>query len=121
MVMLEEMHSYAASPSFDELLHELAYGAEQEGLPSDSARGPIVIGWGRQDWVCLPRQSARSIGALPNARLHWFENCGHFPQWDVPSEAAKLILDSTGLAQASERERQGQDELRSSAPVLDRT
>jgi len=33
---------------------------------------------------------------FPDARLHWFEGSGHFPQWDVPKEAARLILSSTG-------------------------
>jgi len=27
--------------------------------------------------------------------LHWFERCGHFPQWDAPEEAIRLILDRT--------------------------
>jgi pimeloyl-ACP methyl ester carboxylesterase len=35
------------------------------------------------------------LRAFPDARLHWFERCGHFPQWDAPREAARLILDST--------------------------
>ncbi len=95
-VALEEMRSYAASASFDELLHELAYGAEQEGAAPGTPRGPITIGWGRQDRVCFPRQAERALALFPMARLHWFNNCGHFPQWDVPSEAARLILASTG-------------------------
>ncbi len=96
VVTLEEMRSYAASPSFDELLHELAYGAQQQGAAPGSTRGPITIGWGRKDRVCLPRQAERALELFPMARLHWFEDCGHFPQWDVPGEAARLILASTG-------------------------
>lgn len=99
-VVLEEMRSYASSPALDELLFELAYGAEQEGLASSSARAPITIGWGRQDRVCLPSQSARALELFPDASMHWFENCGHFPQWDVPGEAADLILSSTRGAAA---------------------
>ena len=34
--------------------------------------------------------------AYERAVLHWFERCGHFPQWDAPEEATRLILDSTG-------------------------
>lgn len=101
VVALEEMRSYAASPSFDELLHELAYGAEQEGASPGSIQGPITIGWGRKDRVCFPKQAERALELFPMARLHWFENCGHFPHWDVPAEAARLILASTGTADSS--------------------
>ncbi len=96
VVTLEEMRSYAASPSFDELLYQLAYGAVQQGAAPGSTRGPIVIGWGRRDRVCFPRQAERALEVFPMARLHWFENCGHFPHWDVPSEAARMILANTG-------------------------
>ena len=59
-------------------------------------RGPVVIGWGRQDRVCLPGQSEKALRLFPDARLRWFDGSGHFPQWDVPKEAARLILSSTG-------------------------
>lgn len=61
-----------------------------------SARRPIVIGWGRKDRVCLPVQASRAQTLFPNARLHWFDDGGHFPQWDQPDETARLILASTG-------------------------
>jgi len=32
---------------------------------------------------------------FPDAVLHWFERCGHFPQWDAPRKATQLILEST--------------------------
>ena len=94
-VTLAEMRTFAASPSFDPLLHELAYGARQQGAPPGTLRAPVVIGWGRQDRVCFPNQAQRALALFPDARLHWFENCGHFPQWDVPQEAARLILTTT--------------------------
>ncbi len=94
-VMLTEMRTFAASLSFDPLLHDLAHGAAQQGMPAGTARAPIVIGWGRQDRVCFPNQAQRALEAFPAAKLHWFESCGHFPQWDVPREAARLILATT--------------------------
>lgn len=93
---LDEMRSYAAAPSFDELLHSLSYGPEQKGMAAGSAQRPIVIGWGRKDRVCVPAQAKRAQALFPDARLHWFEDCGHFPHWDKPDETARLILDSTG-------------------------
>lgn len=95
-VALEEMRSYAKSPSFDELLRSLVNGPPQQGAPAGSLRAPMVIGWGRQDRVCLPQQAPRAQALFPDARLHWFEHCGHFPHWDRPRETAALILESTG-------------------------
>lgn len=94
-VLLHEMRCFAASPSFDEALDALVHGPPQSGMPAGTARAPIVIGWGRRDLVCLPRQARRAIGRFPDARLHWFERCGHFPQWDRPDAAIRLILDTT--------------------------
>ena len=94
-LVLREMRSFAASPSFDELLHNLVEGPEQQGMPS--GLGPkITIGWGRKDRVCLPRQAARASERFPGAKLHWFEDCGHFPMWDKPQETVRVILDNTG-------------------------
>jgi len=45
--------------------------------------------------VTLPSQSARALELFPDATLHWFESCGHFPHWDQPERAAELILAST--------------------------
>ena len=89
------MRSLAASPSFDELLDSLVVGPVQEGIPSSARDRPIVIAWGRQDRVCLPRQAACANTRFPDARLHWFTGCGHFPQWDVPVETVRLILETT--------------------------
>ncbi len=93
---LSEMRSFTASPTFDELLRSLVYGPPQQGAPAGSLKGPITIGWGHKDRVCLPRQAERALKLFPDARLHWFEDCGHFPHWDKPDEAARLILDRTG-------------------------
>ncbi|MBO3272344.1 alpha/beta fold hydrolase [Hymenobacter defluvii] len=88
----DEMYSFAHSPAFDELLDQLAHGQVQRPAPEGSIPGPLVIGWGRQDRVCLPSQSKLALAKFPDARLYWFEHCGHFPQWDQPAEATRLIL-----------------------------
>lgn len=92
---LSELRSYDASPSLDGALHSLVHGPPQAGMTAGAARGAIVIGWGRRDLVCLPRQAGRALALFPDARLHWFDGCGHFPHWDVPDQAARLILQST--------------------------
>lgn len=101
-VVLPEILSYTTSPVFDELLHALAYGVAQQGAPAGSMAQPLTIGWGRQDRVCLPRQASRAIALFPDAHLHWFEHCGHFPHWDVPAEAVNLILKARTSPQSAE-------------------
>ena len=103
---LDELRSYAASPSFDELLYQLAYGETQQGAPRGSITQPLVIGWGRRDRVCFPSQARRALAMFPDAHLHWFDRCGHFPQWDSPRETVRLVLDAMrGVYPAQQRER----------------
>ena len=90
-----ELQSFVATPTFDALVRDLADGAMQCG-PAASGTGRVVIGWGRQDRLCLPRQAARAQAAFPDAELVWFDRCGHFPMWDRPRETVELILRSTG-------------------------
>ena len=95
-VVLEEMRSYAGARCFNQLLYSLAYGPEQQGAPAGSLSKPMVIGWGRQDRVCFPSEAQIAQTLFPDARLHWFDGCGHFPHWDQPEETVQLILASTG-------------------------
>lgn len=91
-VVLTELQSLVATPVFDAMLRELAIGPLQEGTASPPGR--VTIGWGRNDRLLLPRQAPCAQLAFPTARLHWFENCGHFPQWDQPQEAVWVILET---------------------------
>ena len=93
-VARDELCSYVASPAFDELLYQLTYGEEQQGAPRHSILHPLVIGWGKQDRVCFPGEAKRALELFPDARMHWFERCGHFPHWDAPEETSQLILSS---------------------------
>ncbi|MDF7773636.1 alpha/beta fold hydrolase [Sphingomonas sp. AOB5] len=93
-VVETDLVSLSKTPTFDALVHDLANGPEQTGPAADPTRR-IVIGWGRHDRLCLPRQAARAKLAFPSADLHWFEACGHFPMWDQPDEAIAVILAAT--------------------------
>jgi pimeloyl-ACP methyl ester carboxylesterase len=93
--ILRELHGYATAPSFDAALDALTNGPLQQGAPAGSTPGPVVIGWGRKDRVAFPSQAERAIRLFPDARLHWFDHCGHFPHWDAPEATVRLILDST--------------------------
>ena len=89
-----ELASLCATPTFDSLVNDLSSGPEQTG-PAAKSTGRVVIGWGRHDRLCLPRQAARAKAAFPSAELHWFESSGHFPAWDMPEETVAVILAAT--------------------------
>jgi pimeloyl-ACP methyl ester carboxylesterase len=93
-VVATELESLCATSTFDALVRDLAGGPEQIGPAADPSRR-IVIGWGRHDRLCLPRQAARAKAAFPSAELHWFESSGHFPMWDMPEESVAVILEAT--------------------------
>ena len=93
-VVAAELASLSTTATFDALVSDLAAGPEQTGPAADPARR-IVIGWGRHDHLCLPRQAARAKLAFPSADLHWFEASGHFPMWDMPEETVAVILAAT--------------------------
>lgn len=90
-VVATELQSLSTTSTFDALVRDLASGPEQTG-PAADGTGRIVIGWGRHDRLCLPRQAARAKAAFPSADLHWFESSGHFPMWDMPEETVAVIL-----------------------------
>ena len=89
-----ELASLCATPTFDSLVNDLSSGPEQTG-PAAKSTGRVVIGWGRHDRLCLPRQAARAKAAFPSAELRWFESSGHFPAWDMPEETVSVILAAT--------------------------
>lgn len=93
-VVLTEMRTFAATRVFDDMVHELATGPLQAG--AETTPGRVTIGWGRQDRLLLPRQAHRAQVAFPNAQLHWFDSCGHFPHWDQPEGTVRTILQTTG-------------------------
>lgn len=89
-----ELTGITDTPMFNALVHDLANGPEQTG-PAANPAHRIVIGWGKHDRLCLPRQAKRAIAAFPSATLHWFERSGHFPMWDMPRETMAVILAAT--------------------------
>lgn len=93
-VVATELASLSTTSTFDALVRDLASGPEQTG-PAAYGTGRIVIGWGRHDRLCLPKQAARAQAAFPSADLHWFETSGHFPMWDMPEETVAVILAAT--------------------------
>ena len=95
-LVLTELRGFSTSPSLDEARRSLAHGPRQQGAPQGTLKGSLAFGWGRQDKVTPLSEAAVAMSLYPDATLHVFENCGHFPHWDQPQEAARFILDSAG-------------------------
>lgn len=93
-LVLNEMRSFDTATRLDEALEALVRGPVQEGAPAGSTPGRVAIGWGRRDLVTVPGQVLTARTKFPDASLHWFDSCGHFPHWDKPEETAQYILDS---------------------------
>ena len=93
--VLADLRGMADAPATSAAMDALTKGPKQRGAPAGTVPGRVTIGWGRRDLVTLPRQARRAAAAFPDAELHWFARCGHFPQWDAPDEAIDLILNGT--------------------------
>jgi len=91
-VALRDLQTIARTPALFETLKALVDSGPQLGGPTP---GRVVLGWGAQDRVTLTRQAPRAQAAFPQATLHLFDRCGHFPMWDRPDEAVRVALDAT--------------------------
>lgn len=60
---------------------------------------PTLIVWGAQDPLVPVEQARRAARAIAGARLHVFDRCGHWPQYEHPGEFNRLLgdfVDSVG-------------------------
>lgn len=96
-LVAKELSCFAGTATFGTLVKDLASGPAQTG-PAAPGSGPVAIGWGRRDRLCLPVQAKRALRAFPEARLVWFKRSGHFPMWEEPEETVELILETVGSA-----------------------
>lgn len=94
-LVLAELRSFKKSTSIYDAMRALVRGPKQQGAPSGSLVDKVVIGWGRNDRVTPPSEARRALEMFPDAKLHWFDECGHFPHWDQPQQTVRLILETT--------------------------
>ena len=52
-----------------------------------------LIVWGRQDRVVPMDGGLRLVAGIPNSRLHIFNQCGHWAQWEHADEFNRMVLD----------------------------
>jgi pimeloyl-ACP methyl ester carboxylesterase len=88
------LRNFADSPGVPDALEALRQGHFSGGEAIDV---PVTMIWGEHERL-LPRrrrQAARSIKAVPGARLVWLRGCGHAPMWDDPPQVADAVLEAT--------------------------
>ena len=57
---------------------------------------PVFMAVGRHDRLAPPEVAERYFNALtaPRKKMVWFEDSGHFPQWEQPREFHQFLLES---------------------------
>jgi pimeloyl-ACP methyl ester carboxylesterase len=90
------VRNFADSPGVPPALQALRHGHFSGGEQIDV---PVTMIWGDRE-LLLPRrerQAARSVRAVPGARLVWLHGCGHAPTWDDPPTVARAVLEATSV------------------------
>jgi pimeloyl-ACP methyl ester carboxylesterase len=59
-------------------------------------QAPTLLIWGRQDIVTPPEAADQFMSLLRDARIVWFDECGHAPMIEKPAEFAQALLDFSG-------------------------
>jgi pimeloyl-ACP methyl ester carboxylesterase len=95
-LLAQQLLAVAACPAAPELI-EFALRNEWR-LDAEAVSCPVRIAWGTEDRLLpWPRAAARYREQwLPHADWVVLDGVGHYPQLDVPLEAAQLILGFTG-------------------------
>lgn len=59
-------------------------------------QAPTLLIWGKQDIVTPPEAADQFMSLLRDARIVWFDDCGHAPMIEKPTEFAQALLDFAG-------------------------
>ena len=98
--VVAEMYRYRKRPGApQELLRLLRTGVNIFGQrPSilrldrlPSLRAPLMVLWGRQDQIVPVSHAQAAVARAPNARLHIFDRCGHWPHFEHPAEFVETV------------------------------
>jgi len=62
---------------------------------------PTLLIWGREDIVTPPEAANQFNDTIPNARLVWFDRCGHAPMMECPDQFAQAMLEFVNELEAA--------------------
>jgi len=94
---LSQVRGLADAAGTSPAITALTTGPDQQGAPAGSLPGPMLVVWGKQDRVTLPRPE-RVAELFPDATVELWDSCGHFPHWDQPERTVATVLRATSSA-----------------------
>lgn len=62
------------------------------GSKMRGVKAPTLLIWGRQDIVTPPEAAEGFLSLLPDARIVWFDRCGHAPMIECPDQFTDAML-----------------------------
>ena len=54
---------------------------------------PLLVLWGKQDRIVPVAHAHAAVARKPDARLHVFDRCGHWPQMEHPEDFVRIVTD----------------------------
>jgi pimeloyl-ACP methyl ester carboxylesterase len=52
---------------------------------------PVTVIWGREDRLAPAEHAEAFAEAVPHARVHVLERCGHYPQFELPAQVCAVL------------------------------
>jgi pimeloyl-ACP methyl ester carboxylesterase len=65
-----------------------------------AVRVPVLITHGRRDSIVLPGVAELAAATIPDARLSWYDDCGHSPHWEDAPHFNRELADFIAAASA---------------------
>lgn len=71
----------------------IARSAMKHNMAADlpNIKQPVLLIWGKQDNVTPPEVAVEFNRLLPNATLHWIDECGHAPMMEHPEVFNEIL------------------------------
>lgn len=104
---LDRAHRELSERSGARAMIKLSRSARRNHLGSriPGITSPVLLIWGRNDIVTPPEAADQFMSLLPDARIVWFDRCGHAPMIEKPEEFAQAIMDFADELDRRERAR----------------
>jgi 2-hydroxy-6-oxonona-2,4-dienedioate hydrolase len=92
---LERAHKELSERAGARAMVKLSRSARSDHLGEriQGIKAPCLLIWGKQDIVTPPEAAFEFKAKLPDARLVWFDQCGHAPMIEKPGEFARAVME----------------------------
>jgi pimeloyl-ACP methyl ester carboxylesterase len=95
---VDRAHKELSQRSGARAMVRLSRTARRDGLRERISEigAPTLLIWGRNDVVTPPEAAEQFLSLLPDARIVWFDECGHAPMMEKPEEFAAAMIGFAG-------------------------